>query len=292
MRGSRARRRGGFGSVTANLVIGAAGQVAQHCLAALRDAVGVTRHQLDVTDADAFAQVMADVKPRVVWFTAAVANVDFCEMHPDVARRTNVDAIATAVALCNQHGAKLVFLSSEYLFDGVAGPYREDEPANPLSKYAVQKLIAEHTIASFANDWLIVRTAGVFSWETQRKNFVCRLIDTLGAGKPLIVPADQWSTPTYAPDLVRAMIDLVARGERGVFNVAGPRFLSRYDFALAAARAFDLDAALIKPVSTAELKQPAPRPLKAGLISDKAERVLGRPFVDFETAFGLMHALR
>lgn len=235
-----------------------------------------------------FNAVLDGARPDVIYFTASLANVDYCELHPDIAYRMNVSSVQNAVALANQHRCKLVYMSSEYVFDGAAGPYRETTAANPVSVYGMQKLAAEHHIALFANDWLIIRTAVVYSWESQGKNFLYRLRSTLRDGKTIAVPSDQISSPTYAPDLVRAMIQLVEQDEHGVFNISGPRLANRYTFALAAADAFGLDPDLIVPVVTADLKQAALRPLNAGLTVDKAERALGRPMLDFQSGLRQM----
>jgi len=269
------------------LVIGASGQVGQHCLAAVQGAGTYYRHArpglipLDVNDAAAFERIVAEQQPDVLYVTAYLPNVDQCEEHPAATHATNVGGIANAVRVANRHRCKVVFLSSEYVFDGVSGPYDETAVPKPLSVYGWQKLAAEHYIAAFALDWLIVRTTVVFSWESQGKNFVYRLRDTLERGERIEVPDDQLSSPTYAPDLVRAMTALVAQDEHGVFHVAGPRVVSRYDFAIAAAEVFGLDRRLIVPVKTAQLKQAARRPLNAGLIVDKVQRVLGRSMLDF-----------
>lgn len=276
-----------------SLVVGASGQIGEHFLTALdtsddMSAVGTYNHHsrpglipLDVRDLREFARVVKEHRPEVVYLTACVANVDYCEEHADTAYETNVVGVRNAVHVANQNGCKLVYISSEYLFDGSAGPYDEYAVPKPMSVYGWQKLAAEHYIAAFADDSLIIRTTVVYSWESQGKNFLYRLRNSLIDGQQIKVPADQVSSPTYAPDLVRAMIQLVRQNERGVFNVAGSRIANRYEFAVAAAGAFGLDATLIVPVATVDLKQPARRPLNAGLVVDKVERALGRPMLDF-----------
>ncbi len=276
-----------------NLVIGASGQVGEHCLAALNArnataALGTYRvHSrpglipLDITDVDQVDRTFREWKPDVVYLTACIANVDYCELHPELTHETNVVGTRNVVEAANRYGSKIVYMSSEYLFDGTSGPYDEAAATKPLSVYGWQKLAAEHFIATFARDWLIIRTAVVYSWERQGKNFLYRLRNSLLDGREIKVPIDQISSPTYAHDLVTAMIQLVQRHERGVFNVCGPHAVSRYQFAIAVGEAFGLNPDLIVPVNTPDLNQPARRPLKAGLIIDKAERVLGRPMVDF-----------
>lgn len=239
---------------------------------------------LDVTEREEFQRVVGEVRPSVIYFAACTANVDYCEEHGDLTAKTNVEAVQSAVEFANRHGGKLVFFSSEYLFDGTGGPYDESASPNPICVYGRQKLEAERSIMGAAQDWLIIRTAVVFSWETQGKNFLYRLITTLRDGECIRVPVDQISSPTYAPDLAGAVLQLVERGATGVFNVTGPRVVSRYEFALAVARTFELDPRLIVPVTTAELNQIAPRPLRSGLSVRKVEQALGRPMRDYGEA--------
>jgi dTDP-4-dehydrorhamnose reductase len=185
------------------------------------------------------------------------------------------------IQAANQVGAKLVYFSTDYIFDGKNGPYKEDHPANPVCEYGRQKLYAEHLIATLAEDFLILRTTGVYGWERQGKNFIYRLMSVLGAGQTLTVPADQLGSPTYAPNFVRAVVELALTTHRQVFHVAGMEVANRYEFALEAARALKLNGDLIQPVSTAELGQTAPRPLQAGLRVEKASASLPFPLLGY-----------
>jgi len=274
-----------------SLVIGASGQVGEHFLEAAGPETTGTylRHArpglipLNIEDLRQFHDVVAQTKPDVIYLMACQANVDYCETHPEVAWQTNVRGARNAVELANEFCCKLVFFSSEYIFDGAAGPYAEDAPVNPICEYGRQKAAAEQFITAGAKDWLIIRTAGVYSWESQGKNFIYRLLGALRGNTTIEVPSDQFSTPTYAPDLVRAVMQLVELDMRGVFNVAGSRVANRYEFAVAAARHFGLSSRFIAPVTTSKLSQAARRPLNAGLIVEKSERALSRPLLDFET---------
>ncbi len=270
-----------------HLVIGASGQVGGYLTAALRKAgYAVTGTYfkniqpdltfLDISDSRAVQVLIADVQPAVIYLPASLTNVDYCETHPDEAYRHNVLGVKHVVQ-ASRPLAKLVYFSSDYIFDGLNGPYREDEPANPLCVYGRQKLIAEHYIALHAPAYLIIRTTVVYGWETQGKNFIYRLLQSLRQGQTITVPDDQVGNPTYAPDLILAVLELVHGQASGVFNVAGRERVSRYEFALAAARAFGMPTGLIQPVSTKDLGQTAPRPLSAGFHVDKAEQELHRP---------------
>ncbi len=275
--------------MSTHLVIGAAGQVGEHLAQALVQAghpvagadflpaAGI--EPLDIRDLSQVQALVERVAPAVVYLPAALTNVDYCELHPAQSYGTNVLGVANVVAAANAAGARLVYFSSDYVFDGRAGPYTEAAPANPINEYGRHKLLAEHHIGLHARDYLIVRTTGVFGWERQGKNFVYRLWQTLSAGQPVRVPVDQVANPTYAPNLAAVTVDLAGAGARGVYNVVGPERLSRYEFACAAAETFGLDPRLVQPVATSELGQAAARPLNAGLVVDKVQARTRVPLV-------------
>jgi len=185
-----------------------------------------------------------------------------------------------------------VYFSSDYVFDGTAGPYSEDDPPSPTSAYGRTKLAGEEVVREIAADHLIVRTTGVYGWEQQGKNFVMRLIRELGDGRTLKVPTDQIGSPTYASNLVQAVRELLQHRKVGTYNIAGCQLVDRYHFALAVARVFGLRADLLTPVSTAELGQDAPRPLQAGLKVDKAKREITTPLLGYEAGLEAMKKAR
>jgi len=162
--------------------------------------------------------------------------------------------------------ARFVYFSTDYVFDGRGGPYAEDDPPNPLSVYGRAKEEAERTLTEALGEaQLTVRTTWVFGPERQGKNFAYQLAKTLGAGRPLVCPSDQVSNPSYGPDVARAVIALTEEGRSGLVHVAGPDRIDRVRFARSLANAFGLDAGLIEARTTAELGQPAARPLDGGL---------------------------
>jgi dTDP-4-dehydrorhamnose reductase len=284
-----------------HLVIGASGQVGEHLLNTLRaqnlSTVGTyCSHEvagmepLDVRDAAQVVALMTRLQPAVVYLPASLTNVDWCEQHPDEGYAINVRGVQHVTHAANAVGAKLVYFSSDYIFDGYDGPYREDAAANPLCEYGRQKVMAEHYVALNAPQSLIVRTTVVYGWERQGKNFIQRLRDTLSAGNTMRAPVDQIGSPTYAPDLARASVELVQRQATGAYHVVGSELANRYEFACEAARVFGLDETLIEPVETAVLQQPAARPLRAGMLIDKAVQKLGRPLLSYCDGLRVMAA--
>lgn len=229
---------------------------------------------LDVSSREEVFEVFEKVRPDVAILTAACTNVDLCEIDKEKADAVNVNGPLNIRDASVKHGSKMVYISTDYVFDGEKGPYREDDATNPLGYYAWTKLEGER-ITSLAPDHLIIRTTGVYSADLDSLNFVMQVIKRLGAGEPMRVPSDQYGTPTLADNLAEGIISLLKHGKTGIYNVAGPDFMDRYSFALLIAEVFGLDKELVQPISTSSLGQKAKRPLKAGLIVNKIERETG-----------------
>lgn len=263
------------------MLFGASGLVGSHLRVALtgRDVVATSNRTptpgaipVDLSDHAAAAQAVRDARPDVIVMAAADAHVERCEREPARTRAVNVESVRTVAAAAPE--ATLVVFSSEYVFDGETGPYVEDDPVSPLNEYGRQKLEIE-ALARGHGAHLICRVSGVYGWSPARTSFVAQLVDALRAGRRFPVPSDQLITPTPAPDLARAVVELIDRGARGTFHAAGPEILERPEFARRTAVAFGLDAALIDAVPTATLGLSARRPLRAGLRTEKLRAFLG-----------------
>lgn len=284
---------------TRYLVIGGSGLVGAHMLRALqgRD-VRSTRHRaevqgssaaLDITDDAAVRETVGAIRPGVVVLAAAQPHVEHCERKPDETRRVNVGGTRSVADACAAVGATLVVFSSEYVFDGALGEYRETDAVAPLNEYGRQKVAIEEIARGDARH-LICRTSGVFGREAARKNFVLQLVDALRDSRPFKVPSDQVITPSDAASLGECVVELLDRGSRGTFHVAGPERLPRVEFAQRAARAFGLDPALIQAVTTSELGSSATRPLRAGLRDDKLLETLGHGLARVSDALRVLAA--
>ncbi|MBE0670552.1 MAG: SDR family oxidoreductase [Anaerolineales bacterium] len=282
-----------------HLVIGASGMVGEHLFTALRElgreAIATynqtffpSASHLNIIDKDKITELLKAVGPDIVHLPAALTNVDYCENHPQESYAINVAGVQNVVQAANGAGARLVYFSTDYIFDGKNGPYSEEAPANPISEYGRQKLEAEHYIALFAKDYLIIRTTVVYGWERQGKNFIYRLIKSLKEGMSVKVPVDQIGSPTYANNLAQIAISLAETSLRGVLNIAGSSLVNRYEFAKKAAQIFSLDENLILPVKTASLSQSAKRPMEAGLLTAKVSAVSTIPIVDYKDGLAMM----
>jgi len=241
---------------------------------------------LDITDKESAVRLLSKLEPDVVVQTAAQPNVDYCEDHQDEAWRTNVLGTENLASACRQVGAKHLFISTDYVFDGTAGPYGEEDSVNPINYYARTKVEGENRVRSLS-DHLIIRTGVVFDADRESKNFALRLVNELSAGRSLRVPIDQIGNPTLASNLAACSIELGTRNKVGTYHLAGRSLMSRYDFALMICGVFDLDQKLVYPVTSEELQQKAKRPKKLGLKTDKASRELSTQLLDAATVVTL-----
>lgn len=217
---------------------------------------------------------LAALSPKWVFITAAMSQVDSCETNAALAGAINTQAPGALAALNHSLGGRTVYFSTEYVFDGLSGPYAEEDPPRPLSVYGKTKLAGEWAVLDADPDALVVRTTVVYGPEHQGKNFAYQLARALQAGRRLAVADDQVSTPTYNRDLALMTRALTDKEAQGVWHVAGTERMSRVDFARRLARAGGLDESLIDAVPTSRLGQGASRPLDAGLHSRKATTFL------------------
>jgi dTDP-4-dehydrorhamnose reductase len=271
------------------LVIGAPGQVGKALTHALQarghETLGTYRtrplpgmRKLDVSSDEEVRTVIAETRPELVFLTAALTAVDYCEDHPDEAYCSNVEGPRSVARAAANVGATLIHFSTEYVFDGTAGPYAETDPISPQGVYAQSKAEGEQAVREALDRHLILRTTVVFNWDADSRNFAMQVWERLSKGERMRVPSDQVGNPTLAEFLAEASVELVERGIRGeTVNVVGRDRVPRTEFAIGLADRLGLDASLIDPVTTAELQQVAPRPLDAGLRTDKLASLLGRP---------------
>jgi dTDP-4-dehydrorhamnose reductase len=225
---------------------------------------------LDLGDRDAVREQARLAPPDLVVNPAAMTNVDACESRRDEARRTNVDGPRWLAEVCRDRGARLLHISTDYVFpgdDAQPGPYAEDATPRAISYYGQSKLDGERAIAAVCGGdapYAIVRTALVYGLG-RRANFVTWLAGELRAGRRVRIVRDQFNTPTIADDLAAVLLWLATNERTGVYHAAGPDPVGRHEWALAIANYFGLDTSLIDWVTSAELAQPAPRPLRSGL---------------------------
>lgn len=232
--------------------------------------------QLDLTKRHEVRDVLVEFAPQYVINTAAMTDVDGCEAQKEQCWKINVEAVDNLIQAVRKTGAKIVQLSSDYVFDGKDGPYSETDIPKPLGYYGKSKLASENLLIASGLDYAIVRTMVLYGYGFEtRPNFVTWLIEKLKKNEPVKIVTDQYGNPTLADDLARAILKIIERQKWDLYHISGSELIDRYSFALKVAEVFKLDKNLITPITTSELSQPAPRPLKSGFIIDKAKTDLG-----------------
>ncbi len=243
----------------------------------LRKTEGYQYRSLDITQAPDWERVVGDFRPDVIIHTAAMTHVDRCHENPAACEEQNVKALELLIAACQPYQTRIVYLSTDFVFDGKAGPYRESDQPYPLSIYGSSKLKGEELLQQSGLPVAILRTILVYgvAEELSRSNIVLWAKGALQKGAPIQVVDDQYRSPTLAEDLAEACVLAAEKKATGVFHVSGPRTFSIFELVEQIADFWKLDKDLLKRVSSETLNQPAKRPPRTGFIIDKARRELG-----------------
>lgn len=232
---------------------------------------------LDLTQASRVENVFRRIQPDVVIHGAAMTHVDQCETNVEGCQKINVEATATLARLCEGAQAFLIFVSTDFIFDGTAGPYREDDEPNPISVYGHSKLNAEKIVRELNSPWAIVRTVLLYGYVPglSRTNIVLWVKKSLEEGKTIQVVNDQQRTPTLAEDLADGIISVMMRERQGIFHISGAEQMRIIDIARTVADFWKLDESLIQETDSVTIGQPANRPPITGFIILRAQTELG-----------------
>jgi len=244
---------------------------------------------LDVTKREKVFKVIEKIKPDLVIDTHALHNVDYCETHPEEAWLVNVEGTKNVAESCKRIGCKMIFISTDYVFDGEKLRYTEKDKPRPLNYYAKTKLIAERILDALDLNYIIVRTAVLYGKGGMGKlNFVLWAIQKLKNKEKINVVIDQYNNPTFADNLAKILFALYEKDAKGIFHATGKDCLSRYEFALKIAKTFGLNQSLIEPITTPELNQIAPRPRRVDLVTEKVKRVTGIEPIGVEEGLSIL----
>jgi dTDP-4-dehydrorhamnose reductase len=285
------------------LVTGANGLAGQHLVKQLLDASfqvvatgrgesrlpfpvspAFTWYTMDITNALQVYSVMSKEKPDVVVHTAAATKVDECEKYPQQCEAINVQGTSQILTDAESFSSHFIYVSTDFVFDGEKGDYTEDDEPGPINWYGFTKMQAEGMVQTSTIPWTIVRTCLVYGNVLQgiRHNIITWVKENLEQGKPIKVVSDQWRTPTYVEDLAKGILLIIEKKAAGIYHISGKDRLSPYLIALQTADFFHLDTTNIEKVDAATFSQPGRRPLKTGLVIDKARKELGYEPVSFE----------
>jgi dTDP-4-dehydrorhamnose reductase len=248
---------------------------------------GVDYISCDLADKDKIKKAVYDFCPDSIINAAAYTNVDKSETERELAWKINVKGVEYLSEAARVIDAHLLHISTDYIFDGKKGPYNETAKPNPIGYYGRTKLASENALKISGINYTVLRTNVLYGIaKNSRPDFVKWVVSMLRDGKQIRIVTDQINNPTFIDDLVQAINQVIEFRKFGVFNIGGAEFLSRYDFTLRIADYFNLNKSLIVPIKTSDLNQAARRPLKSGLLTIKAQSVLGfKPHTIDETLY-------
>lgn len=250
--------------------------------------------QLDITVKENVKKAVKKHNPDVIVNCAAFTDVDKCETERELCWKLNVDAVKNLIISSRISDSKVIHISTDYIFDGKNGPYTEDSTPNPVSFYGRSKLASENALTTSGIDYVILRTIVLYGIGNKVKsNFALWLINNLSMNKPVNIVTDQIGNTTVSDDLAYAILKCSEQDAYGIYNIAGKDIISRLDFTYNLCDVFGFEKSLVTPILTSDLNQPAPRPLKSGLITLKAETELGFKPMDSKEGLQLLkHQMR
>ncbi len=237
---------------------------------------GVEYLKIDIREKSDVKNVVMKFFPDVIVNTAAYTNVDGAETEKELAWKINVVGVKNIARFAQAIDAHVIHISSDYIFDGKNGPYYETDNPNPISYYGRTKLASENELMVSGVRNSIIRTNVLYGpAKFGRPDFVKWAVNSLREGKNIRIVTDQFGNPTFIDDLVFGIDAIIEKTAEGIYNIGGKDFVTRFEFTNLIADYFKLDKSLITPILTEELHQPAPRPLKSGLLIEKAVAELG-----------------
>jgi dTDP-4-dehydrorhamnose reductase len=244
----------------------------------------------DITNHERMKEVIESSRPDFIIHAAAMTNVDACETDRENCKKINVDAVKNLADICNRENIHLIHISTDFIFDGEAGPYDELAIPNPVSYYGWSKWEAEKIVSQMNAPWSILRTVLVYGIvdNMSRSNIVLWVKNSLEQKKSINVVNDQWRTPTLAEDLAEGCLLAALKNATGIYNISGDEWMNIYEIACKVADHYKLDKSLIQPVDSSTLNQPAKRPPKTGFILDKAKKELGYQPTSFEESLKIL----
>ena len=232
---------------------------------------------LDITDGVAVREVIVSHKPDLIIHAAAMTNVDQCEKDKQECYNVNVTATRFLIDAAKEVQSKIIYLSTDFVFDGMTGPYKEEDIMSPVNYYGSTKVAAEKAIMESGLRWAIVRTVLVYGQtvEGTRTNIINWVKSSLEQEKHIRVVSDQFRTPTFVDDLVTGIMLLIEKSLDGIFHISGREEMTPYDMAIETAKFLKLDESLIEKVDSSNFSQAGLRPAKTGFRIDKARKELG-----------------
>ena len=230
--------------------------------------------KMDLKNREMISSILTEKKPDIVIHLGAMTGVDLCEKEKTSASEINTKATEIIAKECSKLNSFLVYVSTDYVFDGNLGMYKEDDVTNPLGFYGKSKLEGEKVVQNFSTNWCIARTSTPFGLHPTKKSFPMWVIENLQKQKQIDVLIDQFTSPTYIPNLSRMLIEISERHITGIIHTAGASKISRYQMACMVSDKLNLDSTLLKQISINKMKWVAQRPKDSSLDVSRASSIL------------------
>jgi dTDP-4-dehydrorhamnose reductase len=243
--------------------------------------------RFDISDKKQVDETFDTVNPDAVVHCAAMTDVDKCETERDLARKINVVGTEHIVEAAKRSRAFLIYVSTDFVFDGKKGRYDEEDTPDPINYYGLTKVEAERRVQDLTERFCVVRASVIFGSTPAvgKVNFALWLLDKLKRREQVNIVTDQWNSPTLNSNMAEMTLEILERKLEGIIHVSGATRVSRYDFAKLLAQTFELDSDLIKAVSSADFSWPANRPRDSSLSTTKARRLLKNKPLEISQAF-------
>jgi len=231
--------------------------------------------KLNITEGTNVFNLFNKLKPNIVIHTASETNVDKCEVEKEHAWKVNVEGTRNIALACSKIKAKLIYISTDYVFDGKKGNYKEKDEPNPINYYGITKLEGESQVIRHCQNYVILRTSVLYGWHPWKQTFATWVINQLKHEKEIAAVQDHYNSPTLTDNLAEITIETVEKNLQGLFHASGSERISRYEFAQEIAKTFRLNSRLIKPIKMNQLMAwTAKRPKDSSLNTSKIQKQL------------------
>jgi dTDP-4-dehydrorhamnose reductase len=247
---------------------------------------------LDLTHASEVRKVVSQAHPDAIINTAAMTDVDRCELEPEAAFTTNAKAVSNVARAAKETDSFFVQVSTDYVFDGKKGSYSENDETRPVNKYGESKLEGEKAVKNELDgeSWSIARSSVVYGWgRANRPNAATYVYEKLAKGERIRMVRDQFCSPTLNTNLSAMLVEIAERELPGIIHVAGATRVNRFDFAIGLAKTFGLDATLVTAVDANDLKWKARRPADSSLMVARAQELLRAAPLNIDHAYESLH---
>ena len=249
------------------------GEIVYSCYNNVKPLCGIPT-KLNLLNLEDIHKFFKKIQPDVIIHSAALTDVEKCEVEPKLANSINVKSTEIIAKEAENFDSYLMYISTDYVFDGKKGSYKETDLTNPLNHYGKTKLSGEKIIKDKTSKWSIIRTSTPFGTHSFKKTFPVWVFENLKNNKKINVLEDQFTSPTYVPNLSKMILEIITRNLEGFFHVSGSTKISRFEFAKIVLEKFNLDSSLLNPVKIDSMPWKAHRPIDSSLNISKINTIL------------------